>query len=56
MIKTTFTKITIIFIDYIANSSIARQIILSFNSFNKLNFRIIRVSIYLSQFNLNVKY
>ena len=56
MIKTTFTKITIIFIDHVANSSITRKITLLFNSFNKLNFRLIQVLIYLSQFNFNVKY
>ena len=52
----TFKHITIIYIDYIVNSFITRQIKLITNNVNKLNMKLIRVSIYLSQFRLNVRY
>ena len=55
MIEST-TKITIIFIDHVANSSIARQITLSSENIDKLNLKLMRVSIYLSQFDLNIWY
>ena len=55
MIEST-TKITIIFIDHVANSSIARQITLSSENIDKLNLKLMRVSIYLSQFDLNIRY
>ena len=46
----------IIFIDHVANLSIVRQIKLSFDSIDKLNLRLIKAFIYLSQFKLNIKY
>ena len=46
----------IVYIDHVVNISIARQIILNFINTNKLNLRLMRVSIYLSQFRLNVKH
>ena len=55
MIEST-TKIIIIFTDHVANSSIARQITLSSENIDKLNLKLIRVSIYLSQFDLNIRY
>ena len=52
----TFKYIIIIYIDHVVNSSITRQIKFINNSVNKLNIKLIRVSIYLSQFRLNVRY
>ena len=48
MIKIIFTKISIIFINYLTDLSITQQLTSSFNNFVKLNFRLIRVLIYLS--------
>ena len=56
MIEAVAIKITIIFTDHAANSAIARQITLSSSSIDKFNLRLVRASIYLSQFNLNIKY
>ena len=47
---------TIVYIDHVVNTSIARQIILNSVNTNKLNLRLIRIFIYLSQFRLNVKH
>ena len=52
----TFKHVTIIYIDYVVNSFITRQIKLIISNVNKLNMKLIRVSIYLSQFRLNVRY
>ena len=52
----TFKHITIIYIDHVVNSFIARQIKLITNNVNKLNMKLVRVSIYLFQFRLNVRY
>ena len=55
MIKTI--KITIVvFVDHVVNIFIIKQIIFINNNTNKLNFRLIRIFIYLSQFRLDVKY
>ena len=50
------TSFIIVYIDHVVNTSIARQIILNSVNTNKLNLRLIRVFIYLSQFRLNVKH
>ena len=55
MIETAI-NITIVFIDYVVNSSIIRQITFSFNNTDKLNLRLVRVFTYFNQFRLNVKY
>ena len=47
---------TIVYIDHVVNTFIARQTILNFVNTNKFNLRLIRASIYLSQFRLNVKH
>ena len=56
MIEVVAIKIIIIFTNHAANSVIARQTTLSSSSIDKLNFRLVRTFIYLSQFNLNIKY
>ena len=55
MMKVSISLI-IVYIDHVVNTSIARQIILNFVNTNKLNLRLMRISIYLSQFRLNVKH
>ena len=55
IIKTT-KYIIIIFTNYFVNIFIVNQITFASNNINKLNLRLIRVSIYLSQFRLNIKY
>ena len=49
-------KITLIFIDYVANSSIAKQTTLNSENIDKLNLRLIKVSAYFSQFNIDIRY
>ena len=49
-------RITIVFIDYVVNSTIINQIKLTFNNIDKLNLKLIKTLIYLSQFNLKIKY
>ena len=49
-------KITIVFIDHVANLTIINQIKLTFNNIDKLNLKLIKIFIYLSQFNLKIKY
>ena len=49
-------QINVILIDHTANISIVKQTTFANNNTDKLNFRLIRASIYLSQFRLNVKY
>ena len=51
-----FKHVTIIYIDHAVNSFIARQIKLITSSVNKLNMKLIRASVYLSQFRLDVRY
>ena len=46
----------VVFTDHVVNASIAKQIILSFSNIDKLNFRLMRASIYLFQFRLNIRY
>lgn len=46
----------IVYTDHFATVSIARQISLMFINVNKLNLRLIRVSQYLSMFELNIRY
>ena len=48
--------IIVIFIDYNVNIFIVKQITLSNNNTNKLNFRLIQIFIYFLQFRLKVKY
>lgn len=55
MIEVAF-NIIVIFIDHFVNSSIVRQTTLTSSSTDKLNLRLVRVFIYLSQFQLEVKY
>jgi hypothetical protein len=45
-----------VYTDYSVIVTIAKQDSLSFNNTNKLNLRLIRVSFYLSQFSLDVRY
>lgn len=49
-------KTTMIFIDYFVNFSIVKQTTLNNENIDKLNLRFVRVSAYLSQFNINVRY
>ena len=49
-------KITLIFIDHVANFFIAKQTTLSSENIDKLNLRLIKVSAYFSQFNIDIKY
>lgn len=49
-------KIIVIFTNYFASTSIARQTSLTFNNTDKLNLKLIRAFAYLSQFDLNVQY
>ena len=44
------------FIDYVVNVSIVKQIILSFNNIDKLNFRLVRAFTYLFQFRFDIRY
>lgn len=55
MIETT-KKTTMIFIDYFVHISIVRQTSLIFSNIDKLNLKLIKIFVYLSQFNLNVRY
>ena len=48
--------IIVIFTNHFVNIFIVKQITLISNNIDKLNLRLIRVSIYLSQFRLNIKY
>ena len=50
------SKITMIFMNHVANSAIVNQIKLTFSNIDKFNLRLIRVFTYLSQFQLNIKY
>ena len=49
-------KIIVIFTNHSANTFIARQTSLTFSNIDKLNFRLVRVFAYLSQFDLDVRY
>lgn len=49
-------KTTVIFTDRAANTSIIKETTFASNIIDKLNFLLVRTSIYLSQFCLNVKY
>ena len=46
----------VIFTNHAANAFIIKQTILSFNNIDKLNFRLVRASIYLSQFRFDIRY
>ena len=46
----------IIYTDYSITINIVKQIKLIFNNINKFNLRLMRASIYLSQFNINVRH
>ena len=50
------TRTTVIFIDHVANFSIVKQTTLSSENIDKFNFRFVRFSTYLSQFNIDVRY
>ena len=56
MIETFVKSSIIIYTNHFVIVFIIQQIKLSLSSINKLNFRLIRVSIYLFQFFLNIKY
>jgi hypothetical protein len=55
MIKIAF-NIIVVFTNHFVNSFIVRQTILNSSNINKLNLRLMRASIYLSQFQLKIKY
>ena len=55
MIETTI-KTTVIFTDHSINTSIVKQTSLIFSNIDKFNLRLIKVFVYLSQFDLNVRY
>ena len=55
IIKTT-KYIIVIFTNHFVNIFIVKQITFANNNINNLNLRLIRVSIYLSQFRLDIKY
>ena len=46
----------IVYIDYVVNTLIARQTILNFINIDKLNLRLMKAFIYLSQFRLDIKH
>ena len=46
----------VVFTDHVVNAFIAKQTILSFSNIDKLNFRLMRASIYLFQFRLDIRY
>ncbi|KAG7004443.1 hypothetical protein G7Y79_00025g057290 [Physcia stellaris] len=48
--------IIVVFTDHAANTSIAKQITMNSSNTDKLNLRLVRASVYLSQFRLKVKY
>ena len=48
--------VIIIYIDHATNLAIVRQIKLTSSSVDKLNIKLIRVFVYLSQFKLNIRY
>ena len=52
----TAKETIIIFSDHAANILTTKQTIFASNNIDKLNFRLVRTSIYLSQFRFNVKY
>ena len=52
----TIKNITMMFTDHAVNIFIVKQITMNSSNTNKLNLRFVRVSIYLSQFKLEVKY
>ena len=47
---------TVVFTDYAFNISITKQTIFVNNNIDKLNFRLVRASIYFFQFRFNIKY
>ena len=55
MIETT-KKTTVIFTDHSVSTSIVKQTSLIFSNIDKFNLRLIKVFVYLSQFDLNVRY
>lgn len=55
IIETT-TRIIVIFKNYLVSIFIAKQISLTSFNIDKFNLKLIRISVYLSQFDLNVKY
>ena len=55
MIETT-KQTTVIFTDYTANISIAKQTILTNKNIDEFNFPLVKTSIYFFQFRFNVKY
>ena len=52
----TIKNIIVMFTNHAINISIVKQITMNSSNTNKLNLRLVRVSIYLSQFRLEVKY
>ena len=46
----------VIFTNHAINAFITKQIILSFNNIDKLNFRLMKISIYLFQFRFDIRY
>ena len=51
-----FQHFIIIFTNHVVNTFIIKQTTFFFNNTNKLNFQFVRVSTYLSQFRLNIRY
>ena len=51
-----FRYFIIVFTDHAVNIDIAKQITFLFNNTNKLNFRLMRISIYFFQFRFDVRY
>ena len=51
-----FKHVIIIYTNHVVNSFIVRQIKFINNSVNKLNMKLIRIFVYLSQFRLNIRY
>ena len=49
-------RITVIFTNHVANAFIVKQTTLSSENIDKLNFRFVRISVYFSQFDIDVKY
>lgn len=52
----TIIKTTVVFIDHSTNTSIIRQITPNFDNIDKPNLKLIRVFVYLSQFDFDVRY
>ena len=52
----TIKSIIVVFTNHVVNTFIAKQTTMNSSNTNKLNFRLVRAFVYLSQFRLKMKY